>query len=317
MGGSYMMQLRVGTRSTNLSVMTRGAAAMVVAAALLTPAPVAAQAVCSAPHSSPVITQSGSISTMPPGAGWLQISAVASRASESFAPFGGRVQFAGGAVFETRSAYLTGSYGVAEGVEIWGQLPLTRLEVAGPAGSSLSNGVGDIRTAVRVSPLVLGYEWPVAVRLGLKIPGSDFPVDATELPLSEGQRDIDLSVETGWTSLDYPVYVVGWVGYRWRAENTKVEYEPGDEVFAHAAVGAVLRGLPLELGVDALWGGDLVEQGITLPSGRRRLWQVLPTLGTEVGPGTLEVTAPISVAGRNLPVSYAVSVGYRVTFGMQ
>ena len=72
----------------------------------------------------------------------------------------------------------------------------------------------------------------------------------------------------------------------------------------------------LELGVDALWGASLVEQGIVLPSAKRRLVQLLPTIGTEVGGGSLEVTAPISVSGRNLPVSRGLSLGYRMAWGL-
>jgi len=297
-----------------------GAADLLVALALswvaVLPSHARAQAVCSAPHSSPTLAQSGAITTMPQGAGWLQFSAVASRATQSYGPFGGTLEFAGASEFDTRSAYLTGSVGLVEGLELWGQLPVHRLEVDGPAGVSRSSGVGDVRAALRVSPILFGYEWPVAVRAGIKLPGSDFPVDATELPLTEGQRDIDLSVESGWTSLDHSVYVVGWVGYRWRSENREVEYEPGDEFFAHVAVGGKAGSVHWELGVDALTGDDLVEQGVRLPSARRRLVQLLPTVGKEMGLGRLEVTVPISLAGRNLPVSNGVSVGYRYTWGM-
>jgi hypothetical protein len=163
---------------------------------------------------------------------------------------------------------------------------------------------------------LFGRSLPFAVRVGVKVPGSEFPVDAREVPLSEGQRDIDLSVESGWSSDDYPVYVVGWVGRRWRAEDVDLEFEPGDEVFAHLAVGGEVGRFRLELGLDALWGADLVEQRIRLPSASRRLVQVLPTIGTEVGFGTLEITTPIAVSGRNLPVASGVSVGYRYAWGM-
>ena len=283
----------------------------------LAPQAANAQAVCSAPHSSPTLGQSGSIGEIQQGAGWVQVSAVGSRATESFGPFGGRLGFAGDSEFETRSVYVTGSVGLVEGLEVWGQVPIHRLTVEGPAGTSRSDGVGDIRSALRVSPELFGiYGVPVALRAGLKVSGSEFPVDATEIPLSEGQRDIDLSLESGWSPIDRPIYLVGWVGYRWRAENKKVEYEPGNEIFAHAALGGTLARFHLELGVDALWGANLVEQGIVLPSAKRRLVQLLPTVGTEVRGGSLEVTVPISVGGRNLPVSRGVSLGYRMAWGM-
>jgi len=290
--------------------------ALTVALVAAGPPDARAQAVCSAPHSSPTLAQSGSIQTMPSGAGWVQLSAVGLRATESFGPFGGRIGFAGDSEFDTRSTYITGSVGLVEGLEVWAQVPVHRLTVEGPAGTSTSTGVGDVRTAVRISPELFGFEFPVAVRAGLKLPGSEFPVDATDLPLTEGQKDFDVSVETGWASMDSPVYIVGWVGYRWRTENTDVEYEPGDEVFAHAAFGGRTGAVHWEMGVDALWGGDLVEQGVRLPSASRRLVQLLPTLGTEVGVGSLEITTPISISGRNLPVAFGVSLGYRLAWGM-
>ena len=54
------------------------------AVALLTPPATYAQAICSAPHSSPSLTQSGSIKTLPQGAGWLQVSLFRQQADESF-----------------------------------------------------------------------------------------------------------------------------------------------------------------------------------------------------------------------------------------
>ena len=54
----------------------------------------------------------------------------------------------------------------------------------------------------------------------------------------------------------------------------------------------------------------------TLSRASRRLVQLLPTIGTELGFGTLEITAPIPIAGRNLPVANGGSVGYRYAWGM-
>ena len=42
-------------------------------------APAAGQAVCSAPHSSPTLAQSGAIRTLPSGAGWVQAAIYAQR----------------------------------------------------------------------------------------------------------------------------------------------------------------------------------------------------------------------------------------------
>ena len=284
--------------------------------ALSLPGPAEAQAICSAPHSSPTLAQSGAIQTLPGGAGWLQVSLSGQRATEGFNPLGDRQDFIGGSEFVTASVYLTGAYGVVEGLEIWGQVPFHRLSVEGSGGSSEGTGLGDLRAALRVSPALLGYEVPVAVRAGIKIPGSEFPVDPRVLPLTEGQRDVEVSVESGWAGDGLPVYLVAWVGYRWRGENEVAGFQPGDERFAHAAVGGRAGRVSLELGVDALWGGPPNEQGLTLEGARRRLVQLLPTVGAEVAGGRLELTTPIAFSGRNLPAGLGVSLGYRAAWGL-
>lgn len=279
------------------------------------PITVSAQAFCSAPHSSPTLAQSGAIGTIVGGAGWVQLSLVGQRATESFDPLGDRRDFIGVSRFDTRSAYLTGAYGVVEGLEVWGQLPVHRLTAFGSAGNSTGSGIGDVRAALRVSPTLFGLDVPIALRAGVKLPGSDFPVDPRVLPLTEGQRDFEVSLESGWSGFDLPVYVVGWLGYRWRGPNEVAGFQPGDERFAHAAVGGRAGPVFFELGVDALWGLAPIEQGLRLEASARRLVQLLPTLGTEVGGGRLEVTSPIAVSGQNLPASIGVSVGYRRSWG--
>ena len=237
------------------------------------------------------------------------------RSRDSFDPVGDRRPFLANATFDVRSVFATAAVGVTEGVEVWAQAPIHRLTIAGDGGSSRTTGLGDVRAAVRISPALFDYEIPVAVRAGLKVPGRDFPVLATELPISEGQLDYEVSVESGWSGEDLPVYLVGWAGYRWRTRNEAVDYEPGDERFAHLAVGGQSGALSWEVGVDGLWGRTPFESGLFLPSASRRLIQLLPTLGTDVGPGRLEVTTPIPLTGRNVPAGVGVSLGYRTLWG--
>lgn len=304
------------TTATRITRTTRVASTVLAGlTTLAVSAPLGAQAICSAPHSSPTLTQSGAIRTMPPRSGWIQLSLSGQRATEGFNPLGERQDFIGGSEFVTRSLYLTGAYGLTEGLEVWAQLPIHSLSVDGRAGSSEGSGIGDVRAALRVSPALFGLELPLAVRAGIKLPGGDFPVDPRLLPLTEGQRDLEVSVESGWSSADLPVYVVGWVGYRWRGANEAAGFQPGDERFAHAAVGGGLGPVSLELGVDALWGLTPNEQGLSLEGARRRLVQLLPTVGAEVWRGRLEMTTPIPVSGRNLPAGLGVSLGYRMAWG--
>jgi hypothetical protein len=211
---------------------------------------------------------------------------------------------------------LTGSVGLVEGIDLWAQMPIHSLDVTSDGGNSASSGVGDVRFAVRVTPQIFGLEAPVGLRFGAKFPASTFPVDATVLPLTEGQRDWEVSIESG-TAFDFlPIYVAGWVGYRFRGLSQARFYEPGEETFGHLAVGGAVGELTLEVGADALWGKAPTASGLSLPGDARRLLQVVPTVGYPVGPGKVEVTGQIPLAGRNLPNGVGIAVSYRTTWGL-
>jgi hypothetical protein len=109
--------------------------------------------------------------------------------------------------------------------------------------------------------------------------------------------------------------VLGWVGYRWRDRNQQTERKPGDEVFAHFAIGSRWRSFHVEIATDLLFGQSSELLGLELPSDSRRLRQVQPTIGYGVGPGTFEATALIPIAGKNLPSGPGGSLGYRLTWG--
>ena len=286
------------------------------AIALVTPTLGQAQAVCSAPHSSPTLAQSGSIGALPAGAGWVQFSLYRQQATDFYSPSGARQDFLADARFNTRSVFITGAVGVGRGIELWAQVPTHWLDVKSDGGNSNSNGVGDLRLAARVSPALLGLEFPVAVRFGTKVPGSEFPVDATVLPLTEGQRDWEVSVESGGSLGDKPIYVMGWLGYRWRGPNEPAARHPGDERFAHLAVGGTAGSLNWEIAGDGLWGTPPIAQGIVLEGEARRLVQIIPTIGVPLGVGRLEATGQIPVSGRNLPAGVGISLGYRMLWGM-
>jgi len=280
-------------------------------------ATLSAQAICSAPHSSPTLAGTGSLRTLPAGGGWLQVSAYGQRATEFFSPGGIRQPFLADSEFITRSVFATGAVGVTTGFELWAQVPVHFLDVNSAGGDSESTGVGDIRVAGRIGSELFGSDLPLAARFGAKIPGSDFPVDATVLPLTEGQRDWEASLEAGIRFEGRPLYLMSWVGYRWREENKEAAREPGNEMFGHLAFGGTYGNLSLELAGDVLWGAAPLAQGFELPGEKRRLIQVLSTVGWGVGPGRLEATAQVPVWGKNLPVGVGVSVGYRLTWGLE
>lgn len=286
-----------------------------VLASALSAQSAAGQAICSAPHSSPTLASSGEIGTLEPGTGWVQLSFSAQWATQFYNADGSQSPFLAESEFTTQSFFLTGSLGLLPGLEVWGQVPRHHLNIDASSGTSTSNGVGDVRVAARVTSEIVGLDLPVAVRFGAKVPGSDFPVDATVLPLTEGQTDYEVSVESGSILGDLPIYVAGWVGYRWRKSNLEAARTPGDETFAHATVGGFAGSLSWGVGVDALIGQAPLAQGIELPSEKRRMVLLQPTLGYEVGPGQLEVTGAFPLSGRALPASTGFSAGYRLNFG--
>jgi len=294
----------------------RAAGLGALAVAVCLPIQVEAQAVCSAPHSSPTLAQSGSLSTVPAGAGWVQLSIYGQRSDEFFNHLGDQQPFLASSEFNTRSVFLTGAVGLIEGIELWAQVPTHHLTVDASSGGSTTTGVGDLRFAMRAGSELFGLEIPVAVRFGVKVPGSDFPVDATVLPLTEGQRDFEVSVESGSGLGSLPMYVMGWLGYRWRGANLEAARRPGAERYAHLALGGLAGRLNWEVAADGLWGEPPLAHGLRLEGDRRRLIQLLPTLGYEMGPGRLEFTGQLPLWGRNLPSGVGISLGYRTTWGL-
>ena len=284
--------------------------------AVILPVSLSGQAVCSAPHSSPTLSQGGSITTLPLGGGWAQISLFRQRAVSFYNQNGDLQDFLAEGEFLTRSVFLTASVGVTWGLDVWAQMPVHNLGVETQSGNSASSGVGDVRFAARVSPELFGFEAPVGLRFGAKFPASTFPVDATVLPLTEGQRDLEISLESGRVFDSLPIYVAGWVGYRWRDNSEVRVYDPGDETFGHLAVGGWAAAFTWEIGADALWGQAPIASGLLLPRDARRLFQIVPTVGYPLGPGTIEVSSQIPLSGRNLPSGVGIGVGYRTVWGL-
>ena len=302
--------------------MTRNAAAarlvlVLFAASLFAQREASAQAICSAPHSSPTLVRGGSMRTLAPGSGWLQVSLYRQQADESFNHLGDRQPFLANGQFDTRSVFVTAAVGLTRGLELWAQLPVHNLNANSAGEVNTTTGVGDIRVAGRVGSEFFGLGIPLALRAGAKIPGSDFPVDATVLPLTEGQLDFETSLESSGTLGSLPLYVAGWLGYRWRTENKEAARKPGDEGYAHLAIGVFSGAFIFEIGADGLWGRAPVAQGITLDGERRRLLQLIPTLGYELGPGRLEFTGQVPVYGQNLPSGIGMSIGYRFLWGVR
>ncbi len=280
------------------------------------PASSLAQAVCSGPHAGPSKPTAGSIGTESPGSGWAQIAVFHHDTRETFGPGGSLRTFLTDGRAVTSSVYLTGAVGVLPGLDAMLQLPVHRLSFEDAAGEREETGFGDPRVYLRISPQLFGVEGiPLALRGGVKLPGSDFPVDAEILPLTEGQRDWEVMLESGHSFAALPLYVRGWAGYRWREENRDIRRLPGDERFGYLAVGGPLRRLGWELAVEGMSGLTPTQQGLALRNSRRELLQVYPSLSAALGPGQVELGGRFPVDGRNYPGGPAVSFGYSFRWG--
>lgn len=252
----------------------------------------------------------------PPGDGWLEVSVIRHETGEEYTSTG-EVQpfFADGHMVAT-STFLNGAVGLVPGLDAWLQAPAHHFRFDDAAGERTKTGVGDIRGWLRVGPEAAGLADPlpvkVALRGGVKLPGSDFPVDAELIPLTEGQRDWELLVEVGRSFHPLPLYLKGWAGRRWRERNAEILWEPGDETFAFLAAGGSAGSFSWEVGAEGLWGDPPVKEGIRLESGRRRMIQLIPKLGadTGLGPVQLQVGAHLPLSGRNLPAGPSLRAGF-------
>jgi hypothetical protein len=233
----------------------------------------------------------------------------------TFNPVGDRNSLLANGRFQSTSIYLSSGIGLAYGLDLWAQVPVHRMHYQDQGGERNRSGVGDVRLALRASPVLIRRTWPIAVRAGLKLPGSSFPLDATIIPLTEGQRDVEMSLESGGSLFGGSAYVLGWAGYRWRSRNSTARRKPGDEAFFHAAIGTTQGGVRLELAADRLIGGNPEQLGFAIPAGGRRLFQLTPTIGLPVAGGSFEFTSAVPLAGRNLPAGVGLSVGYRLHWG--
>ncbi|MFQ5572411.1 MAG: hypothetical protein ACE5G0_22280 [Rhodothermales bacterium] len=258
----------------------------------------------------------------PPGRGWVQVSIyhhdtrkrfTSTRSVESLFNEGGRSI--------TTSFFLTGVAGIVRGADVWVQVPYNRLEFNDVVDERMSVGIGDPRFHLRIGPALFGLRpWPVALRGGVKFSLGKFTRDAEIIPLSEGQRDWELMLELGHSFYPRSLYVMGWIGYRWREFNDEIDRKPGNERFAFVAVGGSLRSFEWKLAAEGLSGLSPLRRlppdvEIKLVQDKRELVQIMPSIGRRVGPGFLEIGGRFPVAGRNLPAGPAVFVGYFFRWG--
>jgi Putative MetA-pathway of phenol degradation len=288
--------------------------------AILAPGRAAAQGSCSVPQAGPGSVQGQGVGSLAPGAGWVQGSVFSLGTSEQFGTTGNTEDYFAEGNLDLTSLLLTGAVGLVPGLEAWGQLSFHSLDFREVSGSRTRTGVGDARLWLRAGPRLLGIDenrlpvW-VGLRAGIKLPGSSFPIDSQIIPLTEGQRDAEVAVELGRALGGGRFIVQGWGGYRWRGENTKADSRPGNEWFGYLAGSTSVGGLGLRVAAQLLRGAPYKSLGFAIPSSRRQMFELFPSIGRQLGSGQLEVGARVPVAGRNLPAGNALTFGYTIGFG--
>ncbi len=251
----------------------------------------------------------------PPGEGWMHATVSHHQTSRQFGRNGNVVAYDGdNARSVTTSLHLTAAVGLAKGIDAWAEVAAHRLEFSETASTFESTGVGDVRLFARCSPELVGIRLPVPVALrgGVKLPASTVEDRSDTLPLSDGQRDWELMLETGHSFYPRPLYMMGWAGYRWREENESIRRKPGDEWFAYVAAGGNIGDFVWKLAADGFRGQPPVRTtfDLRLVNDRRSYVQLLPTIGWDLGPGVAELGLRAPVAGQNMPAGVAVTVGF-------
>ena len=236
-----------------------------------------------------------------PGNGWIALAVYHQDTRERFGTGGGvEALLAEGHAVAT-SSFLTTALGVGGGMDLWSQLSFHRLRYDDAAADRSSAGIGDLKLWLRAAPLKwLGSSVPFAIRAGLKVPLGDFDdVAADEIPLGDGQRDWEVLAELGHSFWPRSVYVAGWVGYRWREENTESMRDFGNEVFYYAQIGGQVGRVGYKLAIDG-WNGAASGADGANPGFERDLVQFLPTLLYDVGVGEVEAGVRFALGGRNV-----------------
>ncbi len=237
-----------------------GSTLLVVALSFVSATGAAAQGCCSAaPQAGPGSVSGQGVGSLFPGQGWIQASVFSLNTGEQFGVGGAEEAYINGGHLDLQSFLLTGAVGLVTGLEVWAQGAVHSLQFWDAGGSLARRGLGDVRLWLRAGPSLLGVHesdlplW-LGLRAGVKLPGSEFPVDRTVLPLSEGQKDIEVALEVGRVFAGGGLAVQAWAGHRWRGRNELVDVKPGNEWFGYAAVAAAIGPVQARLAGQMLDG---------------------------------------------------------------
>lgn len=248
----------------------------------------------------------------PPGVGWLDLTVYHQDTRTWYDPRGEVREILGEGHVENVSVFLTATFGIVPGVDAWLQAPFHRLRFTDTRRTLRSSGVGDALVHLRIAPLrPLGWDLPLAVRGGAKVPMTEFEVDPSVIPLGDGQTDWELLLELGHSFYPVPAYVSGWIGHRWRSPNPELRRDFANEAFFLVQAGGQWSRLGTDLVVEGMRSvEDPIFEGIPLSTTRRAILELSPGVSIRVGGGTLGTGVRVPVLGRNLPAGPSWILGY-------
>ena len=279
-----------------------------------------AQGSCSVPQLGSGSGVGQGVGSLLPGQGWAQASVFALDTRDQFDNTGQAAPYFADGDLTLRSLLVTGAVGLVRGLEAWGQLSAHALDFSEVSGSRTRTGMGDVRLWLRAGPRLLGIDegrlpvW-MGLRVGVKLPGSDFPIDAQIIPLTEGQRDAEVAVELGRALAGGRYLVQAWGGRRWRAENRDAAVRPGNEWFGYVSGSAAVGSARFRLAAQLLRGAPYRTLGFPIPSSQREMIEMFPSISTALGGGQVEVGARVPLSGRNLPTGKALTLSYTLGWG--
>ncbi len=212
------------------------------------------------------------------------------------------------------AAFLKAQRGLWQRLELSVDLSMYQVQFDDLADERSSTGPGDVRLGARYGL----FEAPVVVTLGttVKLPTGDFVNDAEVVPVGEGQRDVELTLELGRSAWPRPGYVTGLFGYRFRAENPSSGINPGSELIWSLEAGYdVLPRTTLKLLARGLHGQESTTFGLSIPTLKRQAVYIEPALILSLGETRgVEIKVPFTVRGRNWPAGPVFALGFHQTF---
>jgi hypothetical protein len=192
-----------------------------------------------------------------------------------------------GAKFTDFNFTYYGEYGLRDNLTVFTSVPVKKLESDPDTGPTATNsGIGDIDLGLRYN--LYNEDWGLISIQGLvKLPAAYDADD--DLPLGNGQRDVEVRLLYGKSLYPKPMYFGAEVGYRWRAEEPSDEYKYLLE-FGYSVTDKFSLRTKLD-GTTSAKNADKISSG---PGDNPN-----PTLAPDFDLGKLELTAGYTIKKNN------------------